>query len=60
MRTYERQGIYCEVCREEEAEIFADFKWLCVCCEYELAAEDNAASALELARVVWGEARIVK
>lgn len=60
MRTYIRQGICCEVCNEDEAEIFADFKWLCVCCEYELAAEDNTLSPLELAKIVWGEARIVK
>jgi uncharacterized cysteine cluster protein YcgN (CxxCxxCC family) len=48
------------VCHEDEAEIFADFKWLCPTCEFELAAEDNAVSALELAKVIWGEARIVK
>ena len=50
----------CEQCQEEPADIYADYQWLCVACEEDNAEDTPLLTALELAAVYWGEARIVK
>lgn len=52
----------CDICGEDEAEIYADGDWLCVACEEE-AEEDKLNplfGGLELASIYWGcEAKLV-
>lgn len=50
----------CECCGIDDAEIYAEGEWLCNDCELEASEELPILTALELAAVYWGEARIIR
>ncbi len=50
----------CELCQDEEAEVYAEGQWLCFDCEDEMAEDTPIFTGLEYAEIKWGYAKIIQ